>query len=323
MDRNIAAKLMNEMGRDRIPFLFVIDFKAENSLVFKPDEIDPGKLLYNINGFTNYSNQVKNDFEFTFNRFPGQKKEYSKRFKSVIKQIALGNTYLINLTCPTQISSNLGLKQIFERSSAKYKLWLHNSFVVFSPEPFITIDHGIIASFPMKGTIDASHENAEQEIINDPKEIAEHYTIVDLIRNDLNMVAKQVTVEKFRYIEKLKTSHGDLLQVSSKITGQLEPGYQERIGEILFMLLPAGSVTGAPKKKTVEIIVETENYERGFYTGIFGYFDGQKLDSGVMIRFIEETTEGLIYKSGGGITSFSHMESEYMEMINKVYVPVD
>ena len=98
-------------------------------------------------------------------------------------------------------------------------------------------------------------------------------------------------------------------------------GITERIGDIVFTLLPAGSVTGAPKRKTIEIIHEIENYERGYYTGIFGYFDGATLDSGVMIRFIEKTPEGLIYKSGGGITSFSRPESEYQEMIDKVYVP--
>ena len=88
------------------------------------------------------------------------------------------------------------------------------------------------------------------------------------------------------------------------------------------MLLPAGSVTGAPKKKTVEIIRETEKYRRGFYTGVTGLFDGENLDSGVMIRFIENTNKVLVYKSGGGITMFSDCICEYNEMIDKVYVPV-
>jgi para-aminobenzoate synthetase component I len=321
MDKIKAAKLMNDMGRRGIPFLFVIDFYAENPLVFPLTEVDPLRLLYDISGYTNCKTQFKQYPEFNLDCVPLTKTEYSRKFNAVMKQIELGNTYLLNLTCPSSITINLELKDIFERSSAKYKLWINDSFVVFSPEPFIKIDNGIISSYPMKGTIDASLENAELVILNDPKEIAEHYTIVDLIRNDLSMVAKKVSVENFRYIEKFKTSQGELLQVSSKITGHLERGYQERIGEILFKLLPAGSVSGAPKKKTVEIIVETEGYERGYYTGIFGYFDGNKLDSGVMIRFIEKTAKGLIYKSGGGITSFSRMENEYKEMIDKVYVP--
>ncbi len=88
-------------------------------------------------------------------------------------------------------------------------------------------------------------------------------------------------------------------------------------------LLPAGSVTGAPKKKTLEIIEETENYDRGYYTGIFGIFDGKNLDSCVLIRFIEnQITDKLIYKSGGGITFLSDAEKEYDEMLKKVYVPI-
>jgi para-aminobenzoate synthetase component I len=321
MDKIKAAKLMNEMGRNGIPFLFVIDFKAENPLVFPLADVDPLRLLYDISGYTNCKTKFKQYPEVKLDCVSVNKTEYCRQFKAVMKQIELGNTYLLNLTCPTSISINLELKEIFERSSAKYKLWINNSFVVFSPEPFIKIDNGIISSYPMKGTIDASFDNAEQVIMNDPKEIAEHFTIVDLIRNDLSIVAKKVSVENFRYIEKLKTSKGELLQVSSKITGHLDRGYNEHIGEILFKLLPAGSVSGAPKKKTVEIILDTEGYERGYYTGIFGYFDGNRLDSGVMIRFIEKTSEGLIYKSGGGITSFSRMENEYKEMTDKVYVP--
>jgi para-aminobenzoate synthetase component I len=323
MDINQAAKLMNELGQNRIPFLFIIDFKTENPLIIPLDKVDPLKLLYDINRITNNTVHPPLDLAFTLERYPIQIAEYSQRFDDVKKQISFGNTYLLNLTCPTRINTNLNLKEIFELSKARYKLWLNDLFVVFSPETFITINDKTISSYPMKGTIDASIENAESVILNDPKEIAEHYTIVDLIRNDLSIVAKNVQVETFRYIEKLKTSHGELLQVSSKITGSLSQGYESRIGDILFTLLPAGSVSGAPKKKTVEIILETEGYERGYYTGIFGYFNGQKLDSGVMIRFIEKTSEGIIYKSGGGITSFSKMESEYQEMIDKVYVPVN
>lgn len=312
---------MNELGRERNPFLFIIDFNMQSPRVFPITEIDNQDLLFNINGFNNSSKQQVEKHTVIFERYPIELAEYSRQYAKVMKQIAQGNTYLLNLTCPARINTNLTLPEIFARSSARYKLWIRDSFVVFSPESFITIADGQISSFPMKGTIDAAVENAEQVILNDPKEIAEHYTIVDLIRNDLSMVAKEVTVEKFRYVENLKTLHGELLQVSSKITGQLNTDYHKRIGDLVFTLLPAGSVTGAPKRKTIDIINEIENYERGYYTGIFGYFDGATLDSGVMIRFIEKTPEGLIYKSGGGITSFSRPESEYQEMIDKVYVP--
>jgi len=87
-------------------------------------------------------------------------------------------------------------------------------------------------------------------------------------------------------------------------------------------LLPAGSITGAPKKKTVEIIKEVENYARGYYTGVFGCFDGQNLDCAVMIRYLEKIGAQIFYKSGGGITTYSDVKSEYRELIDKVYVPI-
>jgi para-aminobenzoate synthetase component 1 len=95
------------------------------------------------------------------------------------------------------------------------------------------------------------------------------------------------------------------------------------LGEIILKLLPAGSITGAPKPKTLEIINRGENYKRDFYTGIFGYFDGKNLDSAVMIRFIENKNGQLYFKSGGGITSMSDATKEYDELIQKIYVPIN
>ena len=92
--------------------------------------------------------------------------------------------------------------------------------------------------------------------------------------------------------------------------------------EILLKLLPAGSICGAPKKKTLEIISKYETYERGYYTGVFGIFDGNNLHSAVMIRFIEKSDGKFIFKSGGGITSLSDPMDEYQELIDKVYVPI-
>jgi para-aminobenzoate synthetase component 1 len=135
------------------------------------------------------------------------------------------------------------------------------------------------------------------------------------------MVAANVRVERFRYVETVSAGERDLLQVSSEIRGDLDLSWHENIGSILKTLLPAGSISGAPKIKTVEIISRVEEYERGYFTGIFGVYDGKSFDSGVMIRFIEKTENGYIYKSGGGITADSNADSEYEEMISKVYLP--
>jgi para-aminobenzoate synthetase component 1 len=110
--------------------------------------------------------------------------------------------------------------------------------------------------------------------------------------------------------------------MSSEISGKLPQNYSSQIGTIISKMLPAGSICGAPKPKTVEIIRKTENYERGYYTGIFGVFDGKNLDSCVLIRYLEQNGEELIFKSGGGITFMSDCQTEYNELIRKVYVPI-
>ena len=110
----------------------------------------------------------------------------------------------------------------------------------------------------MKGTIDAALPHAESILLDDAKEAAEHATIVDLIRNDISMVSEHVTVTSYRYIDRLQTNKGAILQTSSEICGTLPDDYTERLGDILFRLLPAGSITGAPKPRTMQIIAEAE-----------------------------------------------------------------
>ena len=210
-------------------------------------------------------------------------------------------------------------------------------FVCFSPETFVRIKGGRIYSYPMKGTLDASLPNAEKQLMEDQKEAAEHATIVDLIRNDLSRVAEDVRVDKYRYIDVLHTNKGNILQTSSEISGRLPEDYPHHLGEILDAQLPAGSITGAPKDKTMQIIQEAEGYDRGFYTGIMGIYDQGELNSAVMIRFIEEEevfpskTENrmnyeairkLYFKAGGGITSKSDCRKEYEEVIQKIYLPI-
>lgn len=315
---------MNQYGLQKTPFLFAINFEMDDNIVLPLGEVSATELLFAANDLTNTHSLVppatKPAQGFFFQKYPIDLVTYSRQFERVLRHIKEGNTYLTNLTCATPIETNLTLEDIFWQGEAKYKLLVRDKFVFFSPEIFIQIVDNHIFSFPMKGTIDAALPNAEALILADEKEKAEHATIVDLIRNDLSMVAEKVEVEQFRYVEKIKTHTKTLLQVSSKIVGKLYSDY--RLGDLIFQLLPAGSVSGAPKKKTMDIILEVEQYKRGFYTGIFGVFDGKNVDSGVIIRFIEQTPQGLIFKSGGGITYKSKAEAEYQEMIDKVYVPI-
>ena len=323
--------------------------------------------------------------ETTWQIEPPFYEDYERSFNIVKNNIMAGNSYLTNLTCRVPVSCNLSLEEIFHRAKGKYKLLLRRKrtqaedkahlkeeaqnkahlkeenieenltpFVCFSPETFVRIKGGRIYSYPMKGTLDASLPNAEKQLMEDRKEAAEHATIVDLIRNDLSRVAENVRVDKYRYIDVLHTNKGDILQTSSEISGRLPENYPHHLGEILDAQLPAGSITGAPKDKTMQIIQEAEGYDRGFYTGIMGIYDQGELNSAVMIRFIEEETspvdfeadgeknfkasegkgdeasEGkrdeasrkLYFKAGGGITSKSDCRKEYEEVIQKIYLPI-
>lgn len=305
-----------------IPFLFIIDFDIKKPIILPITDAEENNIYFWINGKTNYDSFYTYEKKINLKTYPISYERYKLGFDLVYKNLFAGNSYLTNLTFPTKIETDLSLKDIFRISKAKYKLLFNDTYVTFSPERFVKIRNGKIYSYPMKGTIDADLPDAENVIMNDEKETAEHITIVDLIRNDLGMISKKVEVTKFRYIDKLFTSGKNLLQISSEIVGDLSDGYQNNLGKIIRDLLPAGSVTGAPKKKTVEIIKEAEKYDRGYYTGIFGYYEDGFLDSGVMIRFIEKIGNDLFYKSGGGITIYSDPQKEYNELKDKIYVPI-
>lgn len=324
MKKQDAIELMNRLGADREPFVFWIDYKMQRPSVYRISDI-PDNVRFDFKGFSKKTHTVYNDK----NNVPEVKliaphsfELYNEQFAKVKHHLAYGNSYLLNLTAKSEIQLNASLNEIFKQSNAPYKLLVEDEFVVFSPEQFIHIENEVISTYPMKGTIDASEENAENKLLSSVKEKEEHATIVDLLRNDISKVANQVKVKEYRYVDRIETSKNELLQVSSSIEGKIFENYISQFGSILFSLLPAGSICGAPKPKTLEIIDEVENYDRGYYTGVMGYYDGKVFDSAVMIRYIEQHKTKFFYKSGGGITHKSECKQEYNELIQKIYVPI-
>ena len=311
---------ISKLAKQREPFLFVISYDLTSIFVQPLNQLDDD-VFFKIGNQRNYPKEPLTK-EYYLEKYPLEFKRYRASLEKVLEEIRSGNTYLLNLTFKTAIDSNLSLKEIFTYARAKYKLYFKNQFICFSPEKFIEIRGETIATYPMKGTIEASIPNAKEKILANEKEMAEHVMIVDLMRNDLGRVGINVQVKKFRYIEKIKAGEKELLQVSSEITATLPKNWRDNLGEILTQLLPAGSITGTPKKSTINIIDTIEDYNRGFYTGVFGIFDGEDLYSAVMIRFIEKKNNQLYYKSGGGITIDSSAKSEYEELIDKIYLPL-
>ena len=307
------------MENKRLKF-FLIDFEGN---IFIEDVENLKNIYFSFPSFSNYIQNSKLIHpSIHLKKSPISFKKYKKAFNEVIEEIKKGNTYLLNLTFPTKIQTNLELKEIYSIAKAPFKLYFKDKFVCFSPERFVKIKNNKIYTYPMKGTIDASKPNAKEKILSNEKEMAEHTMVVDLLRNDLGIIAREIKVNKFRFIDKIKAGQKELLQVSSEIEATLNKNWGKNWLELILKMLPAGSITGTPKKKTVEIIKRVENYNRGYYTGVFGITDEKTfLDSAVIIRYIEKNKNEFIYKSGGGITIDSDAKKEYEELINKVYIP--
>lgn len=306
---------INALGETRTPFVFCISYDKKDGFAYAKDEL-PRHIKIDMSGPKAANGPTPSIIKCT----PIDFDSYKNKIETIKEHVKNGDIYLANLTCTSDIKLSGTLLDIFESSAASFKLLVDDYFAINSPEEFITIKDGIISTYPMKGTAEFEGEASIEALLASDKELAEHTMVVDLLRNDLSMVANEVRVPDFRYPIIINANGKKLIQSVSKITGKLEEGYEKNFGDILFTMLPAGSITGTPKKKCVEILQKTEMYERGFYCGIFGEYDGYTLKSAVSIRYIEKTKSGYVYKSGGGITIDSDPMSEYEEMIKKVYL---
>ncbi len=320
-DTNEIRHKMNIYGREGKPFFFAINFEQTEGL-FIDNPLLQNDVLFQFCGKGNAPEKETIKKVSSFDYIPIPYSEYKEKFDIVHKGLKEGYSYLTNLTIKTPVSFDLTLEDIFFQSNASYKVLYPNKFVCFSPERFVKIVGKTISTNPMKGTIDANIPDAEQIILSDYKETAEHNTIVDLLRNDLSIIADNVRVNRFRYIDRIRTNKNDILQVSSEITGMLCEENYLNYGDIIFGMLPAGSISGAPKDATRKIIQEAEKEPRGYYTGVCGYYDGNDLDSAVIIRYIENDDNQYYFRSGGGITAYSNCEEEYKEVLEKIYLPI-
>lgn len=311
---------INELAPMHRSFLFAFDYEMKNGFLIE-DPLCQTDVLWRVPGYSNFQSQPV-AHHLLFKPQYTDYATYRRKFDIIHQGLMHGDSFLTNLTIKTPIECDYSFTEIIKASNSPYALMIADRLVCFSPETFVKINkEGVISSYPMKGTIDATLPNAKEIILSDYKESAEHYTIVDLIRSDLSRASTQVNVSRLRYIDQLNTSKGSILQVSSEIQGQLPAGYLSKLGNIIMELLPAGSISGAPKPMTVDLIRRAEGEDRGFYCGVFGYFNGYELDSAVMIRYIEKQDGKLYFRSGSGITINSNCESEYNEVNQKVYLP--
>ncbi|CAH1000446.1 Isochorismate synthase MenF [Neolewinella maritima] len=314
------AERVNAAAVAAQPFFFLLDFELLEPRLYTESEWREQQLVsFAFPGGEGGVRAQRDAVSLTAHPIPTRR--YREAFDLVQSGLQRGDSFLTNLTFATPIDLQGSLEAVYGNVSAKYRVWLPERFVAFSPETFITIDAaGFIRTSPMKGTA-LDTPAARSELVNDPKEVAEHATIVDLLRNDLSQVARGVRVSAYRYLRALETHEGGLVQTSSDIGANLPEEWREQLGYTLLRLLPAGSVSGAPKPATLDLIRRAEGEQRGYYCGIAGYYDGRALDTCVLIRFIEQRDQAYYFRSGGGITARSNWASEYAELNAKIRLP--
>ena len=255
--------------------------------------------------------------------------EYGKIIDYIKNKLKNGDVYQINYTMQKKFSIKnkpidiyLNLRQRSKPRFGYYFDLKDLSVLSFSPEQFFKVENNNIYSYPMKGTRPRSNNNSKDlifknELMKSAKDAAEHLMIVDLLRNDLGKICKygSVNVKDLYNIKSFETIH----HMESEIYGELLENMTFK--DILNALFPSGSITGAPKERSMEIIDEVENYNRGIYTGSIGYLSSKgSMNFNVAIRTLFFNQHNGQYCVGGGIVWDSTVEGERLEALNKAKI---
>lgn len=249
------------------------------------------------------------------------KNDYALAFNKAKQLILEGDVYQINLAqhyeatfSGTPLSGFFNLKN---RANAPFSCYWHDEswqLVSASPERFISIEKGFASTKPIKGTRPNLGIKGEQSILaNSTKDRAENLMIVDLLRNDLSKHCSNVKVPTLFAIESFPTVH----HMVSTITGKVKPNSTSL--DVFWDAFPGGSITGAPKKRAMEIIHELEKHERSFYCGsLFYQSTNGHFDSNILIRSFVFENQKVHSWAGGGIVADSSCEAEYQECSDKI-----
>ena len=188
-----------------------------------------------------------------------------------------------------------------------------------SPETLVKLKDGVLHTFPLAGTRPRGKnaeedKRLEEELLADEKELAEHNMLVDLGRNDLGKISRfgTVQVEKLHSVER----YSHVMHIGSTVRGEIDDGYDAL--DAVETVLPAGTLSGAPKIRACQLIGELENNKRGIYGGAIGYIDFTgNMDMCIAIRIAYKKNGRVFVRSGAGIVADSVPEKEYEECLNK------
>lgn len=194
-----------------------------------------------------------------------------------------------------------------------------------SPETLIRLESGTLSTFPIAGTkprgkCDSEDEQIIQELLQDEKELSEHNMLVDLGRNDLGRISQFGTVEVREHLSIRKFSH--VIHIESRVTGKLRQDLDQL--DAISALLPAGTLSGAPKIRACQIIHEVEGLRRGIYGGAIGYIDfAGNMDTCIAIRLVILKDNTVYVQTGGGVVADSVPEAEFIETENKAQAVIN
>ena len=194
-----------------------------------------------------------------------------------------------------------------------------------SPETLVKLENGVLHTFPLAGTrprgkTEAEDKALETELLADEKELAEHNMLVDLGRNDLGKISRfgSVEVEKFHSIER----YSHVMHIGSTVRGEIRDGFDAL--DAIEAVLPAGTLSGAPKIRACQLIGQLENNKRGIYGGAIGYIDFTgNMDTCIAIRIAYRKNGRVFVRSGAGIVADSVPEKEFEECLNKARAVVN
>ncbi len=252
--------------------------------------------------------------------------EFEEMVKKAKEYIIQGDIFQVVLSQRFRVTSSKHPFEIYKRlkeiNPSPYMFFLDygtHQIIGSSPERLVSLQEGIIKTVPIAGTRPRgkNHEEDEQfalDLMADDKEKAEHVMLVDLARNDIGRVSEIGTVKVTEYMEIKKYSH--VMHIVSLVEGEVKKG--EDAFSVIASVLPAGTLSGAPKIRAMEIIEEFEKERRGFYGGAVGYinFNGD-MDTCITIRSLMHKDGEYIYQAGAGIVMDSVPVTEYMECRNK------
>jgi aminodeoxychorismate synthase component I len=251
--------------------------------------------------------------------------EYIERIRAIKDHIREGDIYQANFTTRIDVNTDAPSFDVYRRlrrlNPAPYGAYLNfGDYQVLStsPERMFLKDAARIRTGPIKGTIAAgndaqSNDQNRRRLLESEKDCAELLMIVDLERNDLGRIARVGTVRVERLFK--TETYSSLIHLVSDISAELR--HDVRLKDILNALMPGGSITGAPKKRAVEIIADMETLPRSVYTGCIGYVDGDVSEFNIAIRTMIHSSGQYHVHAGGGIVADSDPQAEYDEMLLK------